>query len=185
MNRAEVLHWLEEHPVQVHGVPDELVDRCERAVRQHAAEDAWRAARAYVEGRMHEWEHVFGGLSSEAYLAKQVTAQLADELKRHEPGVEDGAEVHLAGAEILGALEPEARARVIEWVCELAREVEHQVWAEIVRFTAGEGRALARSHQVSDDTSFEASRNYREKITHIAQLVLRDYVERGPGAGDG
>jgi hypothetical protein len=184
MNRAEVLRWLEEHPAQVHDLPRELVDRCEGAVREHAAEDAWQAARAYVEGRMHEQEHVFGGVSSEAYVAKEITAALARELVRHEPSVEAGAEVHLAGEEILGALEPEAREKVIEWVCQLAREVEHQVWAEIVRFTKQEGKSLAHSHEVSDDVRWEAAGNYPKKVAHIAQLVLRDYDEhcrRGSG----
>jgi hypothetical protein len=182
MNRAEVLRWLEEHPAAVDDVPRDLVDRCEAAVREHAAEDAWRAARAYVEGRMHEQEHVFGGVSSEAYVAKEITAVLARELKRHEPSVEPGAEVHLAGEEILGSLEPEAREKVIEWVCQLAREVEHQVWAEIVRFTKQEGKNLARSHEVSDDVRWETTGNYPEKIAHIAQLVLRDYDRKGGSA---
>jgi hypothetical protein len=175
---------LEKNPAQVHELPSELVERCEAAVRQHAAADAWEAARAYVEGRMHDWEHAWGGHSSEAYVAKNVTDKLARELKRHEPSVEAGAEVHLAGEEVLGAIEPEARQKVIEWVCDLARQVEHKVWAEIVRFTKKEGGKLARAHEVSDDVQWDATGDYSEKVKHIARLVLRDYdAQSGGGTG--
>jgi hypothetical protein len=179
MNRAKVERWLEDHPVQVHGVPRAVMESCEEAVRKHAAEDAWAAARSYVEGRMHEWEHQWGFHASEAFVAKEICAELARELRRHEPSVEAGTEVHLAGEQVLGTLESEARRKVVQWVCELAREVEHRIWAEIIRFTKKEGAKLVRSHEVSDDLRWDTTRTYGDQAAHVAQLVLRDYAQHG------
>jgi hypothetical protein len=175
MKRDEVERWLEEHPAQVHGVPHDIIESCEKAVRKHAAEDAWEAARTYVEGRLEQWEHQWGFHASEASVAKEICIELARQLERHEPGVEAGAGPHLAGEDVLGALEPQARGKVIEWVCELAREVEHRIWGEIVSFTKQEGRKLVRSHEVSEDGRWDATRSYADQAAHVAQLVLRDY----------
>lgn len=183
MDRGEVLRWLEEHPREVHGVPSDIVDRCESEVRRHAAEDAWLAAKAYVEGRMHEWEREWGFHASESSVAKEVCPMLARELQRREPEVREGDERHLVGEEVLSSLEPEARARVVEWVRETAREVEHRIWQEIVRFTKEEGQDLVKKGRVSDDHSWEGGENYFSKAAHIAQLLMADYESRAHPKG--
>jgi hypothetical protein len=92
--------------------------------------------------------------------------------------VKPGDERHLVGEEVLGALEPEARARVVEWVREMASEVEHRIWQEVVRFTKGEAQDLVKKGRVSDDETWEGSENYFSKAAHIAQLVMSDYEAR-------
>jgi hypothetical protein len=183
MNRKAIEKWLADHPADVHGAPKEIVERCEKEVRRHAAEDAWRAAASYVEGRMHEWENEWGFHASESSVAKETCAKLARELAQHEPRIEPGDESHLAGDAILDALEPEARERVGEWVRALAREVEHQIWKEVVRFTRKEGRALVAEGRVSTDHSWEAGENYQGKATHVAQLLLEDLAKKTPTEG--
>ncbi|MGH0038182.1 MAG: hypothetical protein ACQGVK_24385 [Myxococcota bacterium] len=176
MDHQAILDWLEAHPADVHGTPSEVVEQCEREVRRHAAEDAWRAATSYVEGRMHAWEKEWGFHASESSVAKETCAKLARELARHEPEVKAGDEAHLAGEALLAQLEPEARERVGAWVRDLAREVEHQIWREIVRFTKKEGRKLVRQGRVSSDHGWEAGENYQSKAAHVAQLLLEDYA---------
>lgn len=178
MERNEVERWLEQHPAQVHGVPHEVVEGCEHAVRRHAAEDAWAAARSYVEGRMEQWEHEWGFPASEAGVAKEVCRKLAGELAKQEPGVDDSAGARLAGEDVLGVLEPEARQEVLTWVCELAREVEHRIWREIVRFTRDEGQKLLDDRELSEDMRWGALRSYTQQAAHVAQLVLRDYDQQ-------
>lgn len=81
----------------------------------------------------------------------------------------------LAGEAVLGALEPEARAKLEEWVRELAQQVEHRSWREIVRFTRRDGRKMARDGRASDDDSWEGTENYAHKAAHVAQLLIDDY----------
>jgi hypothetical protein len=175
MDHDQVLRWLEEHPRQVHGMPAEVVDRCEKAVRQHAAENAWLAAKAFVEGRMHLWERMWGQHATESDVAREVCAMLAGELRRREPRVARGDEPKLAGEQLLESLEPEARERVEEWVRELAQQVEHRIWKEIVRFTRKDSRSMIRDGRVSMDESWEGTENYAHKAAHVAQLLIDDY----------
>ena len=77
-----MIHWLEQHPQPIGRDPEALVDRCEREVRRHAAEDAWLTAKAYVEGCEHEWEHSWGfPRASEMFVALEVCRRLARELE--------------------------------------------------------------------------------------------------------
>jgi hypothetical protein len=178
MDRKAIEQWLEKHPAEVHGAPQEIVDLCEKEVRRHAAEDAWKAATSYVEGRMEEWAESWGFHASESSVAKETCAKLARELSHHEPEVKAGDEAHLATEALLARLEPEARDRVEEWIRDLAREVEHRIWEEIVRFTKKEGPALVAEGKVSTDESWEAGENYRGKAAHVAQLLLEDYQRK-------
>ena len=184
MNHDQIVQWLESHREQVDGAPADLVASCEHEVRQHAAENAWKAAEAYVEGRMHQWEQQWGQHATESAVAREVCGLLAGDLRRHEPSVVEGDEARLAGDELLARLEPEARERVGEWVLELAQQVEHRIWKEIVRFTRKDGRSMVKEGRVSSDESWKATENYAHKAAHIAQLLLEDYqresaTERG------
>ena len=179
MDRNEIVRWLEQHAAQVHGgVPAELVARCEKQVRQHAAENAWLAAKAYVEGRMHEWEHEWGQHATESSVAREVCPMLARELRRREPQIEPGEASALAGEAVLGSLDAEARAKLVEWVRELAQQVEHRIWGEIVRFTRRDGRRMAQDGRASSDDSWEATENYAHKAAHVAKMLIEDYEAR-------
>ncbi len=175
MDRKAIEKWLKEHPADVHGAPAEIVEACEREVRHQAAADAWNAAASWVEGRMHQWEEQWGFHASESSVAKETCAMLARELAKHEPTVREGYEDELAPEEILALLEPAAQEKIKEWILDLAREVEHAIWREIVRFTRKEGRTLVKEGRVSDDHSWEGMGNYSQKAAHVAELLIADY----------
>ena len=56
MERIDVEKWFRVHPPASRVEVKELLDRCESAVRRHAQEDAWLAARNYALQRAHEWQ---------------------------------------------------------------------------------------------------------------------------------
>lgn len=178
MDHKEIVIWLEQHAGQVHGdAPAEVVTRCEDEVRRHAAEHAWMAARAYVEGRMHEWEHQWGGHAVETDVAREVCPMLAKELKSHEPDPGKAFEDIMPAEQVMSALEPEARAKLAEWLMEVAADVEHQIWREIVRFTKRDGKAMVRDGRASSDGSWEGTENYAGKAAHIAEMLMEDYEQ--------
>jgi hypothetical protein len=183
MDREAVLQWLKEHPASVHEDPARLVERFEAEVRRHAEEDAWLAAKAYVEDRMHDWEQRWGYHSSEAYAAKQICPELAEELRRMEPHFQEGDEAHLVGAERLEQLEPEARRVVEDWVRDVANEVEHKIWQEVVRYTKERGRGLVREGRVSEESRFDETRAFAQQAARVARILVDELEVRAhPGA---
>jgi hypothetical protein len=178
MERRDLVHWLEEHPGSVHGDPAEVVERCERCVRRHAVEDAWLAAKGYVEHRVHDWEREWGYHASEAFAALETCHQLAWELRHHEPHFGAGAEERLAGGVVLRAFEPEAREIVCDWILELAEREKHGAWREIVRFTDRRARALIRERRLSRETDWSETRNYPAIAAEVAAILARDYSLR-------
>jgi hypothetical protein len=179
MQRSEILNWLEEHPGAVRGDdPSQIVARCEHEVRRHAAEDAWLAAKAHVERRLHQWEGQWGLHASEAHVAREICPRLASELRSREPHPEPGDEVHLAGNALLDILTPEARELTAQWILELAAEQEHRTWEQIVRFTRRRGRRLIREGKVSQEGRWEATGYYPEVAAQIARILAADYQRR-------
>lgn len=177
MDRATVLEWFRQHPDVVHGDPEEIVDRCERAVRRHAREDAWLLAKRYVAERQHAWEESHGAHASEAFVAREVCRQLAQELRDHEPAPARGDEEHLAGGPVKAALEQDGWAYLIPWIMEVARDEEHRTWREIVSHTKRHAQELIRSHHLSSDTSFDHTRCYGDVASQIAGILARDFSE--------
>lgn len=183
MDREAALQWLKEHPASVHEDPSKLMERFESEVRRHAEEDAWLAAKAHVEDRMHEWEERWGYHSSEAYAAKQICPELADELRRMEPHFKKGDAAHLVGADRLAELEPEARRVVEEWVRDVANEVEHKIWQEVVRYTKERGRGMVREGSVSKDLGYDETRSYHQQAARVARILVDELEARAhPGA---
>ncbi len=178
MDRGQIVHWLEEHPGAVFGDPVEIVDRCERAVRRHAQEDAWLAAKSYVEERLHQWELEWGYHASEAFAALETCHQLAYELRHHEPHFGPGSEEHLAGGVVLRALSPEARELIRQWVLELAESEKHGAWREIVRFTDRRARDLIRERNLSRETRWSETRSYSAIAADVAAVLAHDYSVR-------
>jgi hypothetical protein len=176
MNRDEILHWLEDHRAGIEGDPAELVVRCERAVRRHATEEAWLAAKAWAERRRREYAaETWGNHASDAFVAGEVCHQLAWELAHHEPEVEPGCEERLAGGPLRRAVGEEGWRALEPWIRELAAEQEHAVWSEIVRFTHLRARSLAKDRHLSHECDLEHSRHYPEVAAEIAALLAHDY----------
>jgi len=183
MDREEIRAWLESHRELVHGAPAELLDEIEASVRRRAREEAWRAAEAYVTGRMREWEHAWGFHATETCVAREVCALLATHLRQREPTVGREDAPRLAGSRALEAFEPEAREAVEGWVRELAADVEHRLWRQIVQFTRREGPRLVREGRVSTATSWESTENWAHQAAHVARLVVEDYEARAREQG--
>ena len=172
MEREFVLQWLKDHPAATGQDPTQLIQRFEAEIQRHAEEDAWLAAKAHVEGRMHQWEQRWGYHSSEAYAAKEICPKLAQELQRMEPHFEKGDAAHLVGAERLQALDPEARQVVEEWVRDVANEVEHKIWQEVVRYTKERGRGLVREGRLSKNSGFYETRAFTQQAARVARILV-------------
>ena len=175
MERSEILAWFEQHPDLVHGDLQEVLMRCERAVRRHAREAAWVAAKQYVEQRRHDQEEHLGAHASEAYVARHVCHQLADELLRHEPRFEPSDGEQLAGEPVKTAVGGAGWEVLVPWILEMAREEEHRTWLEIARYTDERAKELIREHHLSDDTHFDRTKCYGEVAQLIERLLERDY----------
>jgi hypothetical protein len=176
MDREEVLQWFEKHPGAIEGDLGEFVSRCESAVRRHAREEAWLAARDYVEARRHEQERSSGARASEAYVAQEVCHQLAYELRRHEPVPRAEDVDRLAGGPNRRAVSSEAWHVLIPWIVEVARKQEHETWLEIVRYTDKRARELIRQHHLSSECDFDHTQCYGTVATRIERLLERDFV---------
>ncbi len=175
MDRQDVMSWLRMHPDAVHADPEELVERCERAVRRHAAEEAWLHAKAIALARVEQWEHAFGNPSSEGFVAREACHELAGELREHEPKVEEGSEDDFADPAALEALEPEGRDCLRRWIRDLAREEEHRVWLEVVRFTHRRGGALVREGRVGRDLTWDPDHSYARAASKVMRILAEDY----------
>ena len=178
MERVEVLRWLQVHPNDIQGDAEVLVVRCERAVRRHASEDAWRSAKDYVEGRMHEWEDEWGTHAGEEFVTREICHQLSYELGKHEPEIEVGAEEHLAGGTVHEALSEEGWRYVSEWVRDIAREEEHEVWGDIVRYTDKHAGEIVRAFGFKNDSDYEHTRSYAEIAAQVAGILAKEFSHK-------
>jgi len=184
MDRRELSQWLEDHPGCVWGNPDVLLDRCEREVRRRAEEDAWLHAKDLIELRRTAFDGDWGDRASTSLVARELCRELAEQMKQSEPVLEQGCESHLAGEHIFTAFEPLAREQLRHWILQLAREEEHRVWEEIVRFTDARGRSLAREGRLADAGSERESRSLSETAARVADILAEDCEAHAhPGAG--
>jgi hypothetical protein len=178
MERSEVLDWLVRHTEYVHDVPEQVLSRCEAEVRKHAQEDAWLHARDIAEEHNQDWRHGWGAYASEAYVAREVCRDLADEFKHHEPIPAEGQESHFVDEDVLGVLDPEARSVILDYVHDLAQGEEHQAWKEVVRFTRKRGRTLAREEHLSFGVKFDETHEYSEIAVRVMELLAHDFKHR-------
>jgi hypothetical protein len=176
MERSEILSWFEQHPGSLDEDRSEWVTRCERSIRRHAREQAWLAAKRYVEQRRRTHEGIAGAHASEAYVAREVCHQIADELERHEPEVRASDADTLAGGPSRHAVSDEAWVALIPWILDVAKQEEHAAWLEIVRFTDRRARELIRHHHLSDACDFDHSKCYGAVATRIERLLERDFA---------
>jgi hypothetical protein len=175
MERRHVLDWLRQHPEAVHGAPEEVMTRCDEEVHEHASEDAWIAAKQVASQQERYWHDATGAPASEAFVAREVCRRLAGELRRSEPTPPEGHEAHFVDADVLGALEPEARALLLRYVHDLARVEEHQAWLQVVQFTRAFGKVLAHSGGYSSATDFGHTRLYAETAERVMHRLVEEY----------
>lgn len=175
MDRKDVEAWLRKHPPATRVDLKDLLDRCENAVRRHAREDAWLAAKNYAEERARQWHGAWSPPASEVFVTSEVCHELAWELAHHEPEVESGAEEHLAGGPVCDALPEEAWEGIRDWVHEVAAEEEHRAWREIVRYTDHRAKHIIRSQGFTRDTGWDPDHRYSEIASHVARILAHEY----------
>ncbi|MBW2494272.1 MAG: hypothetical protein JRE43_05940 [Deltaproteobacteria bacterium] len=178
MERSEVLDWLTQHTEYVHDIPEQLLSRCEREVKQHAQEDAWLHARDIAQQHSHDWRHFWGAHASEAYIAREACRDLAEEFKHNVPAPLEGHESDFVDDDVLSALDPEARSVLFEYVHDLALGEERRAWKQITRFTRKRGRKLAREEHLSSNLSFEGTNVYSETAIRVMEILARDFQRR-------
>ncbi len=176
MNRDDVLRWLEQHPSSVFADPGSVVSRCERAVRRHAIEDAWLAAKRHAETRRKQFEaEGWGNHASEAFVAEEVCHQIAYELRHREPLVGREDAERLAGGNVHEVVDSDGWEVLVRWIIDLARAQELATWREVVRFTHRRGRELVHENHLSHACDLEHARHYPEIAAQIAAALARDY----------
>lgn len=175
MDRNDVRSYLRENPPASRVDVDALLERCERAVRRHAREDAWLAAKAFALDRARRWQGQWSAPASERFVTTEVCHELAHELAHHEPEVEAGAEDHLAGGPVREALSEEAWQQLGQWVRELAAEEEHRAWREIVRYTDRCARQIIRREGFTRESGWDAEHRYTALAAQVARILARDY----------
>lgn len=175
MERSNVLEWFERNPAMVQGDAAQFVSRCEEAVRRHAREAAWMAARHYVEQQRHDLQEHHGAHASEAYVAREVCEQLSEELLRNEPDVCAGSEEQLAGELVKTAVTSAGWEALVPWILEIGREEEHLTWLAITEYTKQRAKDLIRSHHLSDSTDLDHTACYGEVARRIERLLERDF----------
>ena len=178
MDRRDIEAWFRKNPPATRVDVGELLDCCERAVRRHAREDAWLAAKSYAEDRARQWHGGWSPPASEAFVTREVCHELAWELAHHEPKVEAGAEEHLAGGPVREAMPDDAWETIRSWVLELAADEEHRAWREIVRYTGRRARHIIREQGFTRETGWDESHRYSEIASHVAQILAREYSLR-------
>ena len=178
MDRREVEAWFQRNPPATRVDVDELLDRCERAVRRHAREDAWLAAKKFAEQRAEDWHGEWSPPASEVFVTTEVCHEMAWELKHHEPEVAPGSEEQLAGGPIREALPEDGWEVIRQWVHDLAADEEHQAWKEIVRYTDHRAKHIIRQQGFTRDTGWDANHRYSEIASHVAEILAHEYSLR-------
>jgi hypothetical protein len=178
MERADVERWFRQHPPESRVNVSELLDRCESAVRRHAREDAWLAAKDYALARAHDWEGEWGMPASEQRAAEEACRELSWELAHHEPQVLPGSEEHLVGGSVRMALSPEAWEMLRRWVLEQAAAEEHRTWLEIVKFTDHRARDIVRREHFTLDSGWDDAHQFPTIAAHVAQILAHEYSLR-------
>jgi len=182
MDRHRLVDWFRSHPGAVHGDPAAVLERAEREARRRAARDAWLHARAIAERQLAYWNERSKVMhSSEEWAAREVCHELARELRHQEPEP-DPAPAHWLEPPTLAAFEPGAREALRDWLRDVAREEEHRVWREVVRFTDGRARTLVQEGRLSTEDDWEHTPPYAETAVRLAAILVADYDERARAA---
>lgn len=184
MERSDILDFARSHPGAIHVDGDRFVELVEREVRRHVEAEAWSHARREIERRLAELVPERGLPASEEFVAREVCHELARDLRHDEPHVEPGSEERLAGPVAMGEVEPEARELVRRFVHDLAEQLEHRVWQDIVRRADHRGRELVREHKVSSELRWDMSRRYSMTAERVLRMLAEECAQQERACSD-
>ncbi|HVP30598.1 MAG TPA: hypothetical protein VMW35_15700 [Myxococcota bacterium] len=178
MKIVDAVLWLRHHPYVVHGDVDAFLSRCERDLRLHSSEDAWRLAKELAEARAHEWHERVGYHASEDAVAQEICPDFARELRRLEPRLEGRHAEDLLDPGLWEQIEPEGRAALRDFARSIADDARHRAWREVVRFTRHRGTTLDREGKLRHGHDWDDLEGYGHVAAHIFELLASDYDER-------
>jgi len=175
MKRSYLENWISHHPDAIHADAQSLLDRCEIETRDHARKDAWMHAKEIAERSLHRFEERFGYPASDTFVAREVCHEVARELKHHEPRPEGLGTGDWLNQLLLDALDPSARAMLLEWLDELVEQEEHSTWLEIVRFTDQHARTLIREGHLTDQCEWDLDHTYPLVAVGIVKKLIEEF----------
>lgn len=176
MNRNALESWLDRHQDSIHEPSRHLTDRCETEIRNHAEVVAWKHALKIATTNLRRFDGRFGLPASETFVTREVCHEIARDLKRHEPHLEQFDESEWLSRSTLESIGPDARMMIREWVRELAEKEEHRVWREIVAFTHHVAHALIEKAHMTGRLEWDLERSYPRIATQVTQMLLREYA---------
>jgi hypothetical protein len=62
-------------------------------------------------------------------------------------------------------------------VRDVANDVEHKIWAEVVRYVRERGKGLVREGRVSKDVGFNDTLAYSQQAARVAKILVDDLEE--------
>lgn len=182
MDRIDIERWLDQHHDSVRGRSSDVLDRYETDVRHHAREVGWRHAREIADRSLRRFRSGFGLPASERFVAQELCHELARELRHHEPHPSHPVpESEWLGRDTLAALGPDARAKLAEWLEELADREEHEAWKEIVSFTDHFASTLIRRAHMTRELTWDFDRSYPRLAEKIGSMILREFEDHVRG----
>lgn len=176
MNRNALESWLDHHQDLILAPSRNLIDRCEVEIRNHAEVVAWKHALRIATTNLRRFDGRFGLPASETFVTREVCHEIARDLKRHEPHLEQIDESEWLSRSTLESIDPDARMMIRDWVRELAEKEEHRVWREIVAFTHHVARALIEKAHLTGRLEWDLERSYPRIATQVTQMLLREYA---------
>ncbi len=176
MERLELEKWLTHHPDLVHTDPHDLLDECEKEARGHAYRDAWSRAEQIAEKSLRRFESGFiGHPASDTFVTREVCHEIARELKKNEPVLDD-YETELWLSELmLESLDVEAREMFRTWLKDLMGTEEHATWLDIVRYTDRSARKLIREEHMTDQCDWDLEHTYPIVAARVTRILMAKF----------
>ena len=185
MNRVDLESWLDRHPDSTLAPTHDLIDRCEVEVHHHAEIVAWKHALKIATASLSRFDGRFGLPASETFVTREVCHEVARDLKRHEPHLEQIDETEWLSRSILESIDPQARRVLREWLRELAEQEEHRIWREIVAFTHHVARALIEKAHMTGELEWDMERTYPRLARRATQIAAAGIRDSSPGVAQG
>jgi len=176
MQRLELEKWLTHHPDLVHTDARALLDECEKETRDHAYRDAWTRAERIAEKSLHRFESGFiGHPASDTFVTREVCHEIARELKKNEPVLDDHETELWISELILESLDPEAKEKFFGWLKNLAGREEHTAWLSIVRYTHRSARKLIREEHMTDQCDWDLDHTYPIVAASVVKMLIAEF----------
>jgi hypothetical protein len=173
MERLELERWLTHHPNLVHTDARALLDECEKKARDHAYRDAWTHAEKIAEKSLRRFESGFiGHPASDTFVTREVCQEIARELKKNEPILDD-SETELWIRELmLESLDPEAKEMFFTWLKDLTGTEEHATWLSIVRYTHRIARDLIHEEHMTNECDWDLNHTYAIVAARVVKILI-------------